>query len=316
MRFQNILVNATPSVDRDLAMAEAVRLARRFAASVTICDVVPDLSWLMQYLSAGWEETIEGISGGKEHRLKQKTDALAASGIPADYWLAEGRLSVAIVRRVLSHHHDLVVKVAEGPGPNRSGFLGSTDCRLLRKCPCPVLILKEDEREGFQHVAAALDVLDNHEIQQSLDQRVARAAEAICDGDLQLIYALRPLRETIEIEPTEEDQITPEVIDQWESELRLAAQEKLAAVKQTLKYEPSGFQVLTGAPAEAIPEFVNSRNIDLLVVGTIGRSGLDGLLIGNTAEQILSQVDCSILALKPVTFVSPLAAHDHYHLAD
>jgi hypothetical protein len=42
-------------------------------------------------------------------------------------------------------------------------------------------------------------------------------------------------------------------------------------------------------------------------MGTIGRSGVPGLLIGNTAERMLSAVDCSILALKPEGFVSPVA---------
>jgi nucleotide-binding universal stress UspA family protein len=42
-------------------------------------------------------------------------------------------------------------------------------------------------------------------------------------------------------------------------------------------------------------------------MGTVARIGIPGLLIGNTAETILDQLDCSVLAVKPPGFVSPVA---------
>ena len=41
-------------------------------------------------------------------------------------------------------------------------------------------------------------------------------------------------------------------------------------------------------------------------MGTVGRTGIPGLLIGNTAETILQQVDCSVLAIEPPGFVTPV----------
>jgi nucleotide-binding universal stress UspA family protein len=48
------------------------------------------------------------------------------------------------------------------------------------------------------------------------------------------------------------------------------------------------------------------EQIDLIVMGTVGRSGISGLFIGNTAEKVLQKVDCSVLAVKPEGFVSPV----------
>ena len=42
-------------------------------------------------------------------------------------------------------------------------------------------------------------------------------------------------------------------------------------------------------------------------MGTVGRTGVAGLVVGNTAETILEQLQCSILALKPPGFVSPVS---------
>jgi len=43
-------------------------------------------------------------------------------------------------------------------------------------------------------------------------------------------------------------------------------------------------------------------------MGTVARTGLPGLLIGNTAEKILNRVTASVLAVKPEGFVSPLVS--------
>ena len=55
-----------------------------------------------------------------------------------------------------------------------------------------------------------------------------------------------------------------------------------------------------------IPEMVAKKGVDLIVMGTVCRTGLAGFFVGNTAEDILQQVDCSVLALKPEGFVSPV----------
>jgi len=47
--------------------------------------------------------------------------------------------------------------------------------------------------------------------------------------------------------------------------------------------------------------------IDLLVMGTVCRTGSPGLIIGNTAERVLDSVKCSVLTVKPAGFVSPIA---------
>ena len=61
-----------------------------------------------------------------------------------------------------------------------------------------------------------------------------------------------------------------------------------------------------GDPQLVIPEFVVAAGIDVLVMGTVARGGLSGLLIGNTAERVLRKLPCSVLTVKPDGFVSPV----------
>jgi nucleotide-binding universal stress UspA family protein len=59
-------------------------------------------------------------------------------------------------------------------------------------------------------------------------------------------------------------------------------------------------------PGVAIPALATQLKADLVVMGTVGRSGIPGLLMGNTAETILDQLSCSVLVMKPPGFVSPV----------
>jgi universal stress protein E len=69
---------------------------------------------------------------------------------------------------------------------------------------------------------------------------------------------------------------------------------------------PERRKLIEGDPVRVIPDYVREHGVDLLTIGTLVRTGVAGLLIGNTAEKILGEVDCSILALKPAGFVSPV----------
>ena len=64
--------------------------------------------------------------------------------------------------------------------------------------------------------------------------------------------------------------------------------------------------LIEGDPVERIPDLVMEQGIDLLVMGTVCRTGLAGFFIGNTAEKVLSEVNCSVLTVKPKGFVTPV----------
>jgi len=61
-----------------------------------------------------------------------------------------------------------------------------------------------------------------------------------------------------------------------------------------------------GNTSEIIIKQVGMREIDVLVTGTVCRTGLAGFFIGNTAERVLSNAGCSVLTLRPDGFVSPV----------
>jgi nucleotide-binding universal stress UspA family protein len=64
--------------------------------------------------------------------------------------------------------------------------------------------------------------------------------------------------------------------------------------------------MVAGTPGAVLPRLADRLDIDLIVMGTVGRTGLMGLVMGNTAETILRSVRCSLLAVKPEGFLTPV----------
>jgi nucleotide-binding universal stress UspA family protein len=66
------------------------------------------------------------------------------------------------------------------------------------------------------------------------------------------------------------------------------------------------FQLFHGRPELHIPQYAQQVSASVVVMGTVARTGIPGLFIGNTAEDILEQLRCGVLAIKPEHFVSPV----------
>ena len=96
--------------------------------------------------------------------------------------------------------------------------------------------------------------------------------------------------------------------------LLVCSQAAANAVKDLLPASKGDAQprlwLLEGEPELTIPQLVEKEHEDLVVMGTVARTGLAGALIGNTAEKILRRINCSLLAVKPDGFISPVRVED------
>jgi universal stress protein E len=70
----------------------------------------------------------------------------------------------------------------------------------------------------------------------------------------------------------------------------------------------ASFELGITAPTKGITKVAKRIDPDLVIMGTIGRAGVAGVLVGNTAERLLQRLDCSLLTLKPEDFVCPVDA--------
>jgi nucleotide-binding universal stress UspA family protein len=82
------------------------------------------------------------------------------------------------------------------------------------------------------------------------------------------------------------------------------------AVSDALDYLKPRTHLLQGSASREIPKLAKNLAVDCIVMGTVGRTGIRGILMGNTAETILAQIDSSVLAIKPEGFSTPIALED------
>lgn len=312
--FQNILYVSEPSSVLMKAFDDAVELAERNNARLTVIlvmeEIPPYLNRLTPYMFR--QLRIKEMEALLERQRKQ-----AAGHVEIEEKIQQGKPFLEVIQEVLLNGRDLVVKSA-GDGNGMSGRLfGSTDMHLLRKCPCPVWMVKPGNEKTIGKIVAAVDFdapghkRENDNLNQqiiemalslahreSAELHVVHAWLSISDYVYLTEYGSLPLQENINDIAAPERRLS-ELMDEAKN---WVGQEIFDAVKPKT-------HAIRGIAKYVIAEQARTLGADLLVLGTVGRTGIPGFFMGNTAETILNSIDCSVLAVKPEGFVSPVKLH-------
>jgi nucleotide-binding universal stress UspA family protein len=87
----------------------------------------------------------------------------------------------------------------------------------------------------------------------------------------------------------------------WENMYQLLKDEGEDAVKAVKDGAPGAdveTHVLEGNPAIEITKFAADNDVDLIIMGTLGKSGIDRILLGSTAEKVIRIANCPVLVIK------------------
>ncbi len=226
--------------------------------------------------------------------------------------VAAGVPFVEIIRKAVAESVNLIVQGSPRPRGEQHEF-SSQDWHLMRKSPVPVWIVRDAEYPP-RHVAAAVDVVDTAAEAGELNRRILDLAGtiAVTTGAKLSVLSVWSLPAETMLRSSPFLRVSPARLDEAVARMQAgaaAAQGALRARLESRAPSPASvdWRLVKGQPRDAIPNFVHDEGADLLVMGTVGRTGIPGLLIGNTAETVLSRVSCSVLTLKPSPFVSPVA---------
>lgn len=320
-QLSNILYVSEASAAEGASLARAVSLAESNQADLTVIDVVPaittgvgmpqggpDYHALQTALVRERYSSLESLVAPYKKRLGIQLNVL------------EGKRFIEVIRAVLRNRHDMLIKPAENPSFVARMF-GSDDMQLLRNCPCPVWLTSTEEKPDYACILAAVDFdLDRPgAADQNPNQQILELSSSIALSDFAALHfvhawnapAERMVRSWsdnpaaasiayVEGERSRHERAFQHVREQLKVQIGTAAYAHLAPQ----------FHMPFGPAATVIPKMATQLQADLVVVGTLARTGIAGLLIGNTAEAILEQLQCSVLAVKPSGFVSPVKLAD------
>ncbi len=170
----------------------------------------------------------------------------------------------------------------------------STDWQLLRECPAPVMIAAENKWRKTKPIVAAVDLASKSRIKHRLNNLVIETAKQYAQALGCELYVLH----AIHISPllTELD-----LVDEYSrgKKIKEELQGQLKRLSITHDVPLKNFRLKQGPVDKVITSESARLRAQLVVMGTAGRKGVRGKLIGNTAEQVLSQLRTDVLALKP-----------------
>lgn len=317
-RFSNILLVVDEGTDYSAAVKRAVTLARNNQSLLTVCAVVDTVPGDMQMaITAVTPAELHDIVVSETRSwLEEAVKPVAADGVPFETKVLIGKPFVEIIRQVLGNDHDLIIKCVEATGDLRNILFGSTDMHLMRKCPCPVWIIKPTEYHKYRRILAAVDQDPEEAVKDVLNRQILEMTTSLAISEFSeahVVHAWDMIGESIlrsrrssfpvsEIDAMLEEESSArrrwleDLVESYGSKVDKSAVDIL---------EPQ-LHVFKGRAEHVVPAIARELAVDLVVMGTVARTGIDGFFMGNTAENILTQLDCSVLTIKPPGFISPV----------
>lgn len=312
-RFQNILVAVDSRLDVHPALQWALSLARHNHAKLTIVDVLPELSWIAKMVLTDCDKVQEALAEQKKRLLDGIATPAREEGIDVSTRILEGKTSFAIMHEVLRSGHDLVVRVTKGGGSDRTGFFGTTSLRLLRKCPCAVWLVPPTPTPCFKKVLAAIDPAPRDANRVGLSRTIMELGQSVANyenGELHVVNAWEFFRGGHSLKSKYKSGEFAEVQRKAETSIASALDAFLEPYGMTHSDDNIHLICNEMGASYAISDTAKQEEVDLVVMGTIGHTGLKGALLGNTAERVLERIECALLAVKPNNFVSPVTLPD------
>ena len=295
--FQRILVVVDALREVHPELGRAIQLAKAWGSELHIVDTVKDLNWFSRLFQQQYVSVYEETVAHRKSKLENLVHDCQSQGVPSTCRVLTGNSSERIIEAAQQISADLIVRYAKGQHSLSKEKLGTTAQRLVRRLPTAIF-LHRPQHEPIQSVVAAVDATPEDQDHAALNCRIVQVANSLASqnqANLKIVYAWTLYGEHLLRDHLPDSQYTSLVEHQ-----RREHEDGFENLLTTLQLPADVGCVLDGDPSQAIPQYCFDAHADLLVCGTIARSGIPGLLLGNTIERIMQQVDCSILALPKI----------------
>jgi len=320
-RFKKIICVVTSDSSSGDTLKRAVALANNSQAQLTVVKVIEKIPSNIRIPDSTLSpEKIQACIIAEHRRELTELIAPWRNDTEIQTKVLIGIPFLEVIREVLRNDHDLVIKAVESDGRLKS-VIGSNDMHLLRKCPCLVWLVKPGAPTSYRRILAAVDVDDYADpeelnVRRLLTDKVIDMASSLAlseFAELHIAHAWEAIGETdlrsgfIKISEQDTAAYIDKVKQQHSVSLNKIMDEiNIKLGRSSFEYLNPQSHLLKGQPHKEIPALADKIEADIVVMGTVARTGISGFFMGNTAETILNRIDCSVLAVKPPGFVTPV----------
>jgi nucleotide-binding universal stress UspA family protein len=307
MKFSSICYIHCDNEGDEIAFEKALKLACEMEAKLDIIAVTEDVpaTLLERLVTLGTEP--EDLTGEQAllGRLSQLSSVAAGQGVEVTFEVLKGSPFSQIVERVATRGHDLVIKPTEPVNFMRQVFFGHLDRQLIRRCGCPVWIENPAKWSERGRILAAVDPSPYAEDREALPEReslnvaILETAVRIAEVFAAELHIVHVWSHPLESKLRGHVELSDDAIDAYGESIKHDHQRAFTELVAPYMDQITGVRILKGHAGEQIARLATEEEIDVIVMGTVCRTGIAGMLIGNTAETVLDQVTCSVVALKP-----------------
>lgn len=302
LNINRILVVLDKGSNELHALKKGIWLARSVNAELTLLTNTWD----------SYSSDNTALSDDTRQRLKDGLIGQAAKWLNS-FVLDVEDIKVNIDVRWQKHLYEAVIEAAQETNfdlvlkrPNKHSLMDRiftpVDWNLLRHCPAPIMLIKSSEPWKHNRLLASIDATSANEGHQRINDNILSFAEQLSDHfdtDLHLVNAYPLVNVAFAMVP---EVTAPDDLHQYVQE-----QHEEACGRWADKYNipRENIHVSEGAPEIVVSDFAKSLETDVVMIGSAGRTGLSGVLIGNTAELLLDKLECDILVIKQTDGVAP-----------
>ncbi len=304
----------TGGVGDDGAFERAVRLSERTGSELNIVAVAeqPPGNWVRLLHSFDAEFDPSSLTADHTAAFERFVNEADRRNVAASAEILQGRPGIEIIRKVIREGPDLLVKSAQPATGIQRILFGYTDRQLIRQCPCPVWIEKPSSGRSHDRILAAVDPatdLDDPDVdpqREALNVSILEFAVLLAEVEQAALDVVHVWPFYIEDYLQSRGGLTEAAVTEIARSVRRKHEDAVAALLAPYAGRVAHVHVVKGQPAAEIARVAAGQMAEAVVMGTVCRTGVSGMIIGNTAETLLDQIDCSVVALKPAGFLSPV----------
>jgi nucleotide-binding universal stress UspA family protein len=278
--LEKILVATNFDKSTDQTVQTAVSVAKVFNSEIILLYVIPEVSGFptaQRKLKDKVTEQLQGIQSEIEKNDVKVSETTILSGVPFDQ----------ITRHAARQDVNVIILGAGEKSDDDPFRLGITAERVLRKSSKPVWVAKPEAAMQITNILCPVDYSDPSARALTNAIRLARSFQA----KLTVLNVIRPftiISRLIEADGKDEETYVREGHSQFEQFLK----------KFDFHNVNWSREIRQGQPHQEILTFAHENKADLLVMGSVGRTGLSRILMGSVASKIVRQMPCSVITVK------------------
>lgn len=304
-RFERILAVVNPAREPQVALERAVALGRSYHCPVEAfaCIYDPYIAGERFADSEGLARAREALKVSTREWLKAQLAKLDTQGVGVAAHVGWGSpLCEAVLERATHIGADLIVKETHYHPHLERALFRNTDWNLLRGFEHALWLVKSGKWPDHPVIMACVDPVQEHQRPHELDVRILDVASSlrhVLSGSMHVVHAYPSISDSV----LSISAIPGAVGLPLEVSGELIVEEHRQALDELMSgHAEPGTEVhfVAGSPRDVVLEHSKTTGANVVVMGVVARGMLRRLMLGSTAEQVLDQLPCDVLAVRAV----------------